>query len=196
MTTWSCKTAATALVLTTLAACEGGQGLDFAKGLSEISAKPNAEALSQAPMAFGAITLVPPKGYCIDGDSLKPRFALLARCDRLGADGHNGTPIGVITVSVKPAQKGATLPTPAHTAQAQSLTNVADPIANDGSVVFRARGEAFSPQMSQDHWRGSAKMNGQILGLALYGPPNGSAVSPEGRKLLAELIKRTQESSQ
>lgn len=195
MITWSYKTAAIALVLTILAACEGGQGLDLAKGLGSITAKPNAKALTQASMASGAVTLVPPRGYCIDGQSLKPRFALLARCDRLGAENSNGAPIGVITVSVAPARGNIALPTPAETAAASALTKVSAPTSHDDSVVFRARGEAFAPQMSQDHWRATAVVKNQILGLALYAPPKSIALSDEGRALLAELIKRTQESN-
>jgi hypothetical protein len=195
MTTWSYKSALIAIALTTLAACNGGQGLNFAKGLGSVTAKPNAEALAQAPMAFGAITLVPPSGYCIDGETLKSRFALLARCDRLGADKSSGGPVGVITVSVTSARGAKSVPTPTETAQAATLTDVSLPRSNDNSVVFRAKGKTFSEQMSSTHWRGSALINKQLIGLALYGPPKSNAVSDEGRKLLAELIKRTQESS-
>lgn len=196
MTIWTSKSGAAALALTALAACVGGQGMGLIGSLGNITAKPNAEALTQATMAFGAVTLVPPRGYCIDADSLKQRFALMARCDQLGADrGNDGAPVGVITVSVTPARGDARLPTMAETADAFALKDVSDPKTASGSVVFRANGAPFSAQVSPDHWRGSAIIKGQMLGLALFGPPSGAAISSEGRALLAELIKRTQENS-
>jgi hypothetical protein len=195
MNTWTCKSIATGFALTVLAASDGGQASDLIGGLGSLNAKPNAEALAQAPMAFGAVTLVPPKGYCIDGESLKPRFALMARCDRLGAENGSGAPVGVITISVTPTRGADSVPTPAQTADALALTNISASTSNDSSVVFRAEGPSFSPGMSKSHWRGSAVVKNQMLGLALYGPPNGNAVSAEGRTLLSELIKRTQETS-
>ncbi len=196
MITWTCKTSVAAILLTFLAACKGSQTTDLISGLSSINAKPNAEALAQAPMAFGVVTLVPPTGYCIDGESLRPRFALLARCDKLGADGGGrGAPIGVMTVSVAQARGTGTLPTPTQTAAAFGLRDVSALVANDTSVVFRATGDAIGPDMSPDHWRGSALVNGQVLGIALYGPADGAAITREGRALVAELIRRTEEST-
>lgn len=196
MTTWTCKTSIAAVALLVLAACEGSQATDLIGGLSSINAKPNGDALAQAPMAFGVVTLVPPTGYCIDGESLRPRFALLARCDKLGAEGGGGgAPIGVMTVSVAQARGVGTLPTPTQTAAAFGLRDVSDPVASDTSVIFRAVGNAFGPDMSPDHWRGSALVNGQVIGVALYGRAGSAVVAREGRALVAELIKRTEEST-
>lgn len=197
MNTWTCKTGAAFIALSILAACEGGSATDLMGTLASINDKPNAEALSQAPMAFGAVTLVPPSGYCIDGESLRPRFALLARCDKLGGDGgSNGAPIGVMTVSLASVGKDTPLPSLSETATAFDLTRTADPVATANSVVFRATGPAIDPNLSDEHWRGSALVNGQMIGVALYGRPNGAATSGEGRQLVAELIKRTEESNE
>ncbi len=64
--------------------------------------------LRQAAMANGALTLVAPEGFCIDKRSLKPSFALLARCDNLGdPQGAYGAPLGLITVSLSTARPDA-----------------------------------------------------------------------------------------
>jgi hypothetical protein len=185
MTTWSFRATVTALALTALTACEDGQGGAFLGGLGS---GPNV-ALSQATMAFGAVKLVPPSGFCIDRRSLKQRFALMARCDKLGAPSAAAdAPLGIITVSFSAIADGAELPTPAHTAQALSLQDVSSLQETENSVVFRANGPSPIEGMASRHWRANTRVGDQLMGLALYGPEDGRAVSHEGRDILSKLI--------
>ena len=68
------------------------------------TATPNARrnlALANAELADGALTLVPPAGFCVDKSTLRPSFAVVARCDSLGArQTVNDAPLGMIVVSV------------------------------------------------------------------------------------------------
>lgn len=188
MTIWTCKGAVAALALTTLAACEDGQGGDIFRGLQSDTSK-RSVAFSQANMVFGAVTLVAPDGFCIDKKTLKQNFALMARCDALGASSASvGVPVGVITASFSTAS--ATIPTPLDTAGAHNLSAVTDAIAEEDRVTFRAIGAAPTAELSDTHWRGTARVGSHMLGLALYGPASGRAVSSEGRAILGRLIDR------
>ena len=185
MTTWSFRGSVAALALLALTACEEGQGGAFLGGLST----GQTAALSQATMAFGGVTLVPPRGFCIDRNSLKQRFALMARCDRLGAPSAAAdAPLAVITVSFSTVESGAELPTPAHTATALTLTDISAEETTENSVIFRAKGAPPIEGMADKHWRAHARIGDQLMGLALYGPEAGRAVSREGRGILSEVI--------
>jgi hypothetical protein len=186
MNTWTCKTAVAALALTFLAACEDGQGGVFLQGLDgSASAKP--VALSQANMASGAVVLVAPKGFCIDKGSLKQNFALMARCESLGApSAAANAPLGILTASFSAAS--STIPTPLDTAAAMGLNTMTDARTTDRSVTFHAKGSAPAKGLSETHWRGTARVGSQMMALALYGPDGGRAIGPEGRAILVGLI--------
>jgi len=188
MTTWTCKGTAAAIALSVLAACEDGQGAGFLQGLVPGGTAPPV-ALSQANMAFGAVTLVPPAGFCIDRGSLKQNFALMTRCEALGAPSSvAGTPFGIITASFSSAS--AIVPTPSDTAAALELEAVSDAIAREASVTFRAKGTPPADGLSDTHWRATALIGTQMMGLAFYGPVDGQAVSSEGRAILVSLITK------
>jgi hypothetical protein len=192
MTTWICKGPLVALALTALAACEGGQGAGLLDGLGT-TIGPKERAFSQVNMAGGAVILKAPRGFCIDGHSLKQRFALMARCDKLGAPAAaaGAAPLGVITVSLSKAVPNTGLPDPTVTATALGLSNVSDLSGDDTTVIFRATGPAPTEDLDEKHWRATALVNGQILGLALYGAKDGQEVSDEGREILTSVIERT-----
>ncbi len=186
MTTWTCKGAFALLALISLAACEDGQGGAFLQGLDGNSSnKP--VALSQAKMAFGTVTLVAPEGFCIDKSSLKQNFALMARCESLGApSAGTGAPLGILTASFSAAS--ATIPTPGETAAALRLDTITDPVSKDHSVTFRASGSPPAEGLSKTHWRGTARVGSQMMALAFYGPNGGRAVGAEGRSVLNRVI--------
>ena len=187
MNTWICKTTVAALALSLLAACEEGQGGAFLQGLDTGAAPPKAIALSQANMAFGAVTLVAPNGFCIDKTSLRQNFALMSRCEALGAPSAGANaPVGILTASFSAAS--ATIPSPSETAAAFGLNTVTDPVVSDRSVTFRANGRAPAKGLSETHWRGTARVGSQMMGLALHGPSGGRAIGAEGRAILDQLI--------
>ncbi len=197
MSTWSCKAAIAGAGLTLLGACEGGPGIDLLDGLSTGGGTDKKDlALSQSLMANGALTLVPPQGFCIDRRSLQQRFALMARCDTLGAPSvARGAPLGFITVSVTPADAEATLPTAQQTADAAKLSRIEGESASAETLTYRAEGVPPVKDVAVVHWRGKARVAEQFIGVALYGPEGGRAVSAEGREIVLDLIRRTKEAS-
>lgn len=194
MIIWTCKGALAALALTTLAACAAGQGPSFLDGLSALGTPREAKPFSQVTMAQGAVTLKAPRGFCIDPRSLKQRFALMARCDTLGAPGAaQDAPLGLITVSVAPANNGTDVPTPQDTAAALGLTQVANANATGRGLTFRANGSAPLEGVAETHWRGTTLIGGYVMSVALFGPKGGRAASTEGRGIVEQLMARSDE---
>ncbi|MGB3246014.1 MAG: hypothetical protein WBB25_15890 [Sulfitobacter sp.] len=197
MITWISRPAAAAFALLGLSGCEGGtkSGLFAGLGVST-AAETKPVALSQAKMAKGAFTLVPPEGFCIDQASLKQRFALLARCEALGApNAGGGAPLGILIVSVTPDAPVGALPTAEQTADALKLARFTAAESENNAITYRAEGAPPVEGMDVVHWRGTAQIGGQLVGLALYGPKGGRAVSGEGREILNSLIRRTRKVS-
>jgi hypothetical protein len=143
-------------------------------------------------MASGAVDLVAPRGFCIDKRTLKPQFALIARCDKLGVPSAAGNaPLGVITVSLAPSPAGTPLPSAEQITAALRLKQVGAPVEDDRSVIFRAAGKPTISGTGPVHWRGTTQIGGQLIGLALYGPEDGRAVGSAGQAVLSALIART-----
>ena len=194
MITWTCKGPAAAIVaLSLLAGCDEGQGAAFLDGLNLPAATTGPAApVTEVSMMGNRFTLVAPKGYCIDPKNLTARFAIMARCDVLGqSNTSRGAPLGIITASVSAAKLGTTLPTPDQSARAMGLSGVHNRTQHSKSVVFRASGTAPTQDVADQQWRGTALIGGYLIGLAVYGPKNGAAVSGEGGALLSALITGT-----
>lgn len=190
MTIWTCKTTLAVAACIALTACDALPVLDG------LSAPKDAVALSQSAMANGAFTLVAPQGFCIDKTSLKQRFALMARCDTLGApSAAAAAPLGILTVSVTPNATSGALPTPDETADAAKLARVTAVTSEANAVTFRAEGSPPSAGLGVAHWRGTARIGGHLIGIALYGPKDGRAISSEGRETINDMIRRTKEAS-
>lgn len=189
MTTWTFKGPIAALALFALSACEGGQGGGLLAGLANGQ---KAKPLSQTTLAGGAVTLKAPRGFCIDSKSITEKFALMARCDVLGAPQAAGdAPLGFITVSVQSATPGAPLPTVEQLAAASGLSAVSDPQTADGQLTFRASGRPPIKGVSGTHWRGTVGTNGKIVGVSLHAPESGRALTDEGRSIVSEVLSRS-----
>lgn len=148
--------------------------------------------LTQALMMRGKVTLVPPTGYCIDPDSLSQSFALMARCDNMGAaTGGEGAPAGVLTVSLARSGLNPAMPSAVEVAAAAGVGAPQDARQTDSSVVFRTTGNVPSPDLSPTHWRSVSKIGKFTMGASLFGPEGRRAVSGEGATVLEEMIKRT-----
>lgn len=191
---WPRKQLAALAVVATLGGCAEGEGpASLLAGLAppEDVVVPGIP-LTQAMMMRGKVTLIPPGGYCIDPDSLTQNFALMGRCDVMGADTKNtGVPAGVMTVSIARSAKSAPLPNPAEISTASGLGAAQDARTGDASIVFKTTGPPPSADMSSTHWRGIAKLNRFTIGAALYGPEGRRAVSGEGAGLIEDMLKRT-----
>jgi len=194
MTTWTFRGLVAALGLTTLTACEAGQGLNLGPGLNQQAGRKATLPLSRANMTAGVI-LVAPNGFCIDRASLEPRFAVMARCDTLGVKGVSGSaPRGLVTVSLTPAKPGP-LPTAQQMAAASALENVDDVETSVGLVTFRAQGRLPVGGYAPTQWRGAARIGGQIAGIAVYGPENGEIISSTGRGILRQMVNLSVEAT-
>lgn len=149
--------------------------------------------LIKAQMVEGAVTLVPPAGYCIEPRSLTQDFALMARCDLLKAEGSPlGAPIGLITASF--AQ---------NRGDALSATDVA--IASNAKVIETldseelslVRAETPTPPNGQapTHFRAATKIDNFDLSLALFSPAESEAQGAVGASLLRNLVRSSKAAS-
>ncbi|AXI44847.1 hypothetical protein C1J03_01635 [Sulfitobacter sp. SK012] len=143
-------------------------------------------------MMEGAVALVPPRGYCIDRKSLKSNFALLARCDVLGANtSSRNAPFGFITVSFSETETPDVLPTPKQIAKATKVSAPQSIRSSKDYTVFQARSPSPIDGMDSRHWRSVALIGGHVMSAVLYGPKAQRAVTVEGRDMLRSLVQRS-----
>lgn len=201
MSTWTSKGLGAALLCAaafSLAGCDAGAGLPVASpggggGLTlGAAAPPTALAL-----AGGAVTLAAPSGYCFDRRSVKrtPRggFAVLARCDTLGAQGSfAGYDLALITVAVMPRAAEARAPDPAAVARTAGNVKVLDRrSAGPVALVRLADGPHEMAGVARVHWRAAFAAPGHLVGLGLYAPEGSSVLGAQGRLLLQEMAEKT-----
>lgn len=195
MTTWISKKVSFLGLVGLLGACDSP--LETSGGLLSALKPPQDAALpavplTQAMMMRGQVTLVPPGGYCIDPDSLTQSFALMGRCDLLGAAaGSSAAPAGVLTVSIARGAKDTPLPSAAQVAEAANVSTPQDTRETDDRVIFKTAGTPPSADLASSHWRGVAKIDRFIIGAALFGPEGQRAVSGEGATVLEQMLERT-----
>ena len=186
MNTWISRRLLKALAFLTLAACAEGQGPGKAP------TGPQTKPMMQAGMLSGAVTLVAPPGYCIDRQSLKPTFALMARCDTLGAPGFEGNaPLGVITTSLVAAPPKQPVPDARQIGETAKVKRVLKTAEGDDMVLLQAEGSAPGAGLSSIHWRGAARVGDNMAAVAVYGPEGSPATGATGRRILTRLIERT-----
>ncbi|MEH6644442.1 hypothetical protein [Sulfitobacter sp.] len=194
MTTWTSKHLTALCFVGALGACDVvDSGNTLLAGLAPPAdtALP-AVPLKQALMMRGKVTLVPPGGYCIDPESLSQSFALMARCDALGAaTGGSGAPVGVMTVSFARVGNDVQLPTAQEFAAAAGLADPENTHRYATGVIFRTSGTPLAGDLSPRHWRAISKVGAFSMGAALFGPEGRRAVSEEGAEVLQEMIQRT-----
>lgn len=191
MTTWTSKPFIALGFASFLGACDTGETLLAGLTPPADAALP-AVPLTQATMMRGKVILVPPTGYCIDPETLSQSFALMARCDSLGAPtGGEGAPAGVLSVSFVRNNLTPTIPTAKDIAAAAGVGTPEEARETQTSVVFRTKGTAPSSDLSPIHWRSVSKVGQFTMGASLFGPKGRRVVSDEGASVLEEMIKRT-----
>ena len=179
MNTWTCRVCALLLGGLTLAACEGGLP----------GAGPD-EGVRSASLGQGAVMRVAPAGFCIDARSLRARFALMARCDTLGARGAGDAPLALITATTVPTNgNGPILPDDLGSS-AETVLERAD---RDGLTLVQVRGTPPSPELRETYWRAAGRVGDQIIGLALYEAQDGAPLGPLAPRLLEQTMQRTQD---
>jgi hypothetical protein len=192
MITWTCKPLAALGIFVMLGACDTTDSSFLASLTPPSDAALPAIPLTQARMMRDQVTLVPPSGYCIDPDSLSQSFALMARCDNLGAPtGGTGAPVGVLTVSFARSSDQNALPTAQELTAATGLASPGNTRRSDSSVIFQTTGPAPSGDLSTTHWRSVTLVGPFLMGAALFGPEGRRAVSDEGARVLQEMIELT-----
>ena len=171
-----------------LAACVPASEMGFLT-----STKPQSDtALRAVVMGDGAFALTAPPGYCIDAGSLKPGFALIARCDTLGAAGRNANvPLALITATVVTQQAGTPAPRAADLVSVLDSAQVIQAKEQKGVALVQSRGETGLQGFSDTHWRGACLVNDVMVGMALYAPADSSASGPRGASILNALATQT-----
>lgn len=189
MNTWISKGAVFGCALAITACAEGTPGFS----LLSPNTGPNApsSALSQTSLARGALVLVAPKGYCIDGQSLRDNFALMTRCDALNADQpqERDVPLALMTVSlVRKASVGEI------SEEDLGLTNETEleRIEQDGLTLVRVAGDPPVSGMASQFWRAAGHVNGHVVGLAFYVPNRVETLPEPAPEILAEVIEGSQ----
>lgn len=194
MNTGICKRSLFRLAaLLALSACSELPSFGAAK---ETVAKPIsllAKPVTQAQMVRGDVTLVPPSGYCIDPNSLTQRFALMARCDVLGAkNAALDAPLGLLTVSfAKSGRESLT----ASALVSASEAEVVETLNVENVDMIRAKTQTPPNGLSKIHLRGVAQINGYDMSLALFSPSQSAAQGARGPKMLQSIVQTSQEAS-
>ena len=195
MNTGICKK--TFLGLTTcvaLSACAEGQSFNlFEKAKNVLPETTPMVPLLEAQMASGAVTLVPPSGYCIEPSSLTQKFAAMARCDLLEAEnGALDAPIGLLTVSV--AKSRANAVSLSDILSASNATMI-ETMTGSGPEVVRATTETPPLGLPKTHLRTATKIDGHDLSLALFSPFESEAQGERGAEMLQNMIKTSHDAT-
>jgi nucleoside diphosphate kinase len=191
MNTGICKKTALGLTaLMVLSACSEGPVFDLMQKTGKAKPMP---PLIKAQMVEGAVTLVPPLGYCIDPSSLTQTFALMARCDLLNAEnGALDAPIGLITASL--AKSRGQLLSAADVAHA-SNANVVETLEKSGLKIVRAETLIPPNGLAKTHYRTTTQIDGFDLSLALFSPIESEAQGSLGASMLQNIVKTSQDAS-
>ncbi|WP_198389318.1 hypothetical protein [Roseovarius faecimaris] len=190
---------AAALVLP-LAGCMGeATGEDGMALRAKPEAKPlSSRVLTELPLYGGNLVIGAPRGYCLDGSSLRRgvsgSFVLIASCETLS--GKPGTVVdpAVMTVSASPRRLGAEQPDAADIAAIMAPAKVLAREDGDGIslVRFASGGDAFLPGGDPRYWRAGMLINGHVVSLAAY-TPKGSGDA--GYRLILALAEQLRELS-
>jgi hypothetical protein len=195
MNTGTCKKALLGLAaFSMLSACTEGATFSLLETATlDVAKTKPLVPLIKAQMVSGAVTLVPPSGYCIDPSSLTQAFALMARCYLLGSEsGGQDAPIGILTASIAKS-RGAPL-TAASIAQS-SNSEIVEQLDFDGLDIVRSKTETPPQGLSKNHLRATAQIDGYDLSLALFSPAGSAAQGPRGPLMLQNLVQASQDAS-
>jgi hypothetical protein len=154
---------------------------------------------SQASFAKGNVTLVAPRGYCIDSTTLRQNasggFALLPRCNFLqGSSWFGRNKAAVITATIGKTNEAAAPSTAdlARTAEGAKLLYYDDkgllPLVR---LQWQGHSVTGSSGASADHWRGAFVLNDHLVVLALYAPEGSELLGRPGADLLTEMTRRS-----
>ncbi len=156
--------------------------------------------ITQVLLAQGDITLIAPRGYCVDERAVRSdqqnSFAVLARCDALGVRGGFPTQdLALITVTTVANPKG-TQPNAKSLAQSANPANVVKTQSLKGRpFVLLENPDHNVNGASPRHWRSAFALNGHLVGLALYASEGSDVLATQGANLLSDLASKTIQAS-
>lgn len=162
------------------------------------------QAPTQVRLAKGAVTLVAPRGHCIDQATLRQGpddgFALLPRCNLLQGPSLFGRHrAAVITATLGKTSQSE----PPSTAElARSAPGAQLLSYNDKGLLpliklrWPGHGAMGVSAASADHWRGAFVIRDQLVLLALYAPEGSPLLGRNGANLLTEMARRSLAASQ
>jgi hypothetical protein len=181
MNTWTFRDLVCAGAILALASCDeiGGLGL---------SASSETRPLPSATLGRGAVALVPPTGYCVDARSLRQSFALMARCDTLGAKPVYGAPLAVITATAT-ARTGDSIITVDDLGNSDE--KVIERTELDDITLIQVQGTPPSPAMRNVFWRAVGQIGDLAVGLAIYEAADGAQLGRQAPRLLVQTMRRT-----
>jgi hypothetical protein len=169
-----------------LSGCNAGDGVFGMASQNNDNSRRNV-SLSEVSLMEGRLTLRPPDGYCFDRRSLRPDFAVVARCDSLGGARSGDQPVGMITVAAAPAPPDPDLPAALSAIVPQGSEILAREISDDLALV-QLRGEV--PRGADErHWRGLVSIPPYLVALSAYAPRSGEfldTAAPDALKTLAQ----------
>ena len=187
------------LCCASLSACVSDEGFSFAPksdaAPEDAQTRVAVSKSTQVTLARGAVTLVAPKGFCIDETSvssgLRGSSAILAKCSSLDGKGA-GDDTAVMSAQIS-ARRGsaAAAPTgqdlinaalPRRTLQSKQKGNLAlVQIATNGDNVFSAADPI--------HWRAATELDTRLVLLGLFAPKGSEITSDQGADLLTALAR-------
>ncbi|MEL7091233.1 MAG: hypothetical protein AAFN94_05820 [Pseudomonadota bacterium] len=146
------------------------------------------DGLQSAPLSDGAVMLAAPNGFCVDPRSIERRFALMARCDTLGAAGAGGAPLALITATTVAVAEDATLD---EVELSSDEERVVRRETRDALTLVQVQGTPPDPSFDDTFWRGRGVVGDQVLGLAIYTPKGADEIGTQGASLLVQTMRRT-----
>lgn len=159
-------------------------------------------ALRRAALVQGDVVVVPPAGYCVDGDSIRDgagsgAFALIAACQSLTGNraGVAAEP-AILTVSISGRKRGEVeQPGADELARAIGSGRVLERINGDGLTLLHLAtgGDEKVPGGDPRHWRGVMVVNARVVGLALYGPKGSTVAGGTGQSLMLAMAESIRE---
>ncbi|MEM6758950.1 MAG: hypothetical protein AAF601_05675 [Pseudomonadota bacterium] len=146
------------------------------------------DGVQSASLSDGAVLLAAPNGFCVDPSSIERGFALMARCDTLGATGSGRAPLALITATTLAISSEAL---PEQEVLIGSNERVVNRQTRDALALVQVQGAPPDPSFDDTFWRGRGQVGDQILGLAIYTPKGAASLGRQGPAILAQIMRRT-----
>ncbi|MEO1139780.1 MAG: hypothetical protein AAFW87_10010 [Pseudomonadota bacterium] len=152
-------------------------------------------AVQAIPLYGGDVVVRGPRGYCVDGDSVRRQngnqLVLLASCESL--TGQRGTAVepALFVVNVKPTRAGIVPPKALGIAASMAPQKTLQAIDGDGLALVRlqAPSNPALPGSDPRYWRAGMVINNHFVSLAVYGKLGSPVAGKLGKTLILDLAE-------